>query len=86
MPNIGVQTTFAGDASVIGLSLAALNDSPFADANSSGRVVKWPDRNCRGKLCQSKVPLLHFDSQHGHTMMPVAVEVKIETVCLPLHV
>jgi len=66
MPNIAVQTTFAGDASVIGLSLAASNDSPFADANGFSRVVKWPDRNCRGKLCQSnKVPLLHFDGQHN---------------------
>jgi len=53
MPNI------AGDASLIGSSLAASMmqelvsiDSPSA-GNGFGRVVKWPDRNGSGKLYTS---------------------------------
>jgi len=65
-PNAAVQTAFAGDA-FRRLDAGTGKDrftvySGWLDANGFSRAVELPDRNGRGQLCQSKVPLCAFKS------------------------
>jgi len=73
MPDIAVQTAFAGDALDIRLQPSAarsryrsIHRLPVTWCKPSGQVINWPDRNGRGKLCRTKVLLLHFVGQHGN--------------------
>jgi len=66
MPNISVQTTSAGDSGGIDRFTVRRR----RDTNDFRRVVKWPDRNGCGKLCQSKVPLLYISLVNTAIRLP----------------